>query len=230
MHLLYCDESGSAPDPNQNHFVLSGISLFERQVFWLSNELDRIAERFDPAEIPDVELHGSPMMGGRGIWQPFTKADRIKAIEDALHALAKSHPSNRIFACVVNKAKVSPFDPVEIAFEQVSSRFDHYLARLHKNGDPQRGIIIFDKSTYETALQGLTTNFRTLGHRWGLLRNLSEVPLFLNSKASRLIQLADLVSYAIFRHYERGDDQFFKIIADRFDQEAGVRHGLCERL
>ena len=198
MYLLYADESGSAPDPNQNHFVLAGVSLFERQGWWISNELDRIAERFNPADPISVELHESPMMGGRGSWQPFSKQDRLKAIEDALSVLAYSHPSNRIFACVVNKSKVAPADPVEIAFEQLSSRFDHYLGRLHKKGDAQRGIMIFDKSTYESTLQGLATDFRTIGHSWGFLRNLAEVPLFLDSRASRLIQLADLVAYAIF--------------------------------
>ncbi|MCF0070150.1 DUF3800 domain-containing protein [Dyadobacter sp. CY261] len=230
MHLLYCDESGSAKDPNQRHFVLAGVSLFERQVFWLANELDRIAERFDPSHTCDVELHGSPMMGGRHFWQPFSKQQRIDAVRDALTVLAKSHPSNRIFACVVNKAKVFPKDPVEIAFEQIASRFDHYLGRLHKVNDPQRGLIIVDKSTYEVALQGLATNFRTLGHRWGVLRNLSEVPLFLDSRASRIIQLADLIAYAIFRYYERGDEQFYSIIRNRFDSDEGIRHGLCMRL
>ena len=32
-------------------------------------------------------------------------------------------------------------DPVEVAFEQLASRFDYYLVRLHKKGDTQRGII-----------------------------------------------------------------------------------------
>lgn len=230
MHLLYCDESGSVNDPHQQHFVLAGVSLFERQVFWLANELDRIAERFYRGGALGVELHGSPMMGGRHFWQPFSKQDRIDGICDALTILSRSHPSNRIFACVVNKAKVAPSDPVEVAFEQIASRFDHYLGRLHKVNDPQRGIIIFDKCTYEVTLQGLATNFRTLGHRWGVLRNLSEVPLFLDSRASRIIQLADLIAYAIFRYYERGDKQFYSIIQDRFDSDGGSRHGLCERV
>jgi hypothetical protein len=90
--------------------------------------------------------------------------------------------------------------------------------------------MIFDKSTYEATLQGLATNFRTIGHKWGTLRNLSEVPLFLDSKASRLIQLADLVAYAVFRKYERDDEQFFSIIENRFDSVGGDKHGLCERL
>jgi hypothetical protein len=54
-----------------------------------------------------------------------------------------------MFGCVVRKSVLTPHDPVEYAFEQLSSRFDYYLRRLHKIGDSQRGLIIFDKSTYE---------------------------------------------------------------------------------
>lgn len=56
--------------------------------------------------------------------------------------------------------------------------------------------MIFDKSTYEETIQNLATDFRTVGHQWNVIANLAEVPLFLDSKASRLIQLADLVAYA----------------------------------
>ncbi len=88
--------------------------------------------------------------------------------------------------------------------------------------------MIFDKSTYETAIQGLARDFRTIGHTWGVLRNLAEVPLFIDSKASRLTQLADLVAYAIFRKYEFGDNSFFSMIENRFDKSGGITHGLCE--
>ena len=230
MHLLYIDESGSAGDRQQKHFVLAGISIFERQSYWIASELDKIAERINPADPMSVEFHGSPIYGGKKFWRQFEKEQRFQILKDALGVFAKSNLSNRIFVCVFNKEKLSPNDPVEMSFEQIASRFDHYLARLHKKNDTQRGLIIFDKSTYETTIQGLATDFRTIGHRWGVLRNLSEVPLFLDSKASRLIQLADLVAYSAFRKYEHGDDQFFSIVEERIDQVGGVKHGLCERL
>jgi len=49
MHLLYADESGSTNDPKQQHFVLAGLSVFERQGFWISTELDNIAAEINPA-------------------------------------------------------------------------------------------------------------------------------------------------------------------------------------
>jgi len=229
MYLLYADESGTTKDPNQQYFVLAGFCVFERQGYWISEKLDRIAERFNPADPNSVELHGSPMLNGSGFWRRQLRTDREQAIQDALEAFMRSHPNNRIFASVIKKVSISPQDPVEFAFEQLASRFDHYLKRLHKNGDTQRGLIVFDKSTYETTLQTLATDFRTVGYTWDVIRNLAEVPLFLDSRASRLIQLADLIAFAIFRNYERGDSRFYSIIQSRFDSEGGIVHGLYEK-
>ncbi len=230
MYLLYADESGTVHDAKQQVFVLAGFCVFERQGFWIASELDKIAARFNPADPASVELHGNPMHSGKGIFRQFPKEVRLQAIEDALKIFLASHPSNRLFASVVDKALISPVDPVEYAFEQLASRFDHYLTRLHKSGNTQRGVILFDKSTYETTLQALATDFRTIGHSWGVLRNLSEVPLFMDSKASRLIQLADLIAYSIYRHYERGDSDLFSLIQNGFDAEGGIAHGLHLRI
>lgn len=230
MYLLYCDESGTVSDPNQKHFVLAGICLFERQGYWFANELDKIAARFNIAESDMVELHGSPMQTGRNSWRKFPKEIRHQAIKDSLSLIASSHHSNRIFACVVKKEKASPKDPVELAFEQLASRFDYFLTRLHKQGDTQRGIIIFDKSTYEGTIQNLAIDFRKIGHSWGVLRNFAEVPLFIDSKASRLTQLSDIVAYSIFRCYEKGDNTYYNIIKDRLDANGGITHGLYELL
>lgn len=229
MYLLYADESGSPNDANQKHFVLAGISVFERQTYWLCNQLDAIAARFNPAEPAAVELHGSPMWGGKGIWRKVTKEDRYNAMKDAL-GLLSSHDSYRVFGCVVLKTTIVPQQPVEYAFEQVASRFDYFLKRLHKNGQSQRGLLIFDKSTYESSIQNLATNFRNIGHSWGVIRNFSEVPMFIDSKASRIIQLADLVAYSIYRKYELGDLSLYSLIENKFDNVGGIQHGLFEKV
>ncbi|OXE36536.1 MAG: hypothetical protein CGW95_06980 [Phenylobacterium zucineum] len=116
------------------------------------------------------------------------------------------------------------------AFEQLTSRFDLFLKRLHhKHGDSQRGIMLFDDSSTEKRIQTLAREFKYTGHTWGKTSNYAEVPVFLDSKASRLIQLADLVAYALFRFHEHGDDSFYNVIRHRFDTEGGVEHGLYVR-
>jgi Protein of unknown function (DUF3800) len=217
MYLLYADESRSISDPAQDIFVLAGISLFERQGYWFANRLDTIARRFNPADPSAVELHGNPMHQGKKFWRQFPFDIRAQAIKDCLEVIERSHPSNRVFACAISKRRLTAaalagnpnYDPIRHVFEQISTRFDHYLTRLHKTSDTQRGIIIFDESTYESTIQNLATNFRTIGHSWGILRNFSEVPLFLDSRASRLIQLADLIAYATYRKYASNDNSYF---------------------
>lgn len=229
MHLLYLDESGSVADPNQKYFVLAGVAVFERITHWVEEDLNQIAKRFSPDNPYAIELHGSPMRSGRDGWKQYPLVEREVAIQDALRcAIAERHPKGiRLFAAVIKKSSMSGKDPVEHAFEQLSSRFDSFLKRLYlKHEDAQRGIMLFDKSSTEQRIQTLAREFKYAGHAWGRTKNYAEVPVFLDSKASRLIQLADLVAFALYRFHESGDDRYYDVIKSCFDSEGGIEHGL----
>ena len=129
----------------------------------------------------------------------------------------------------MKKADYPTRDPVELAFEDLCSRFDQFLGRLQRQGNRQRGLIILDESSYETSLLGMAKNFRAIGTRWGVLRQLADTPLFAASTSSRLIQIADHVAYSIFRRYNSGDISYMDIFAHRFDAEEGVVHGLSHK-
>lgn len=231
MYLLYIDESGSTTNPNQPYFVLSGISIHEKKCHWIEQEMDKIAERFVDKTLGesayDYELHGSPMRSGKGEWKNKPYPDRIEAIKDCLKLI--DGKQIRIFAAVIQQGYSDGRDTVTLCFEQIASRFDMYLTRLHKEGNTQRGIAIFDNSSTEKSIQTLAREFKTDGHSYGKLHNFAEVPLFLDSKASRLIQLADLVSYAIYRKYVANDESFYEIIERKFDFHHGSKHGLYIR-
>jgi hypothetical protein len=226
MHLLYLDDAGSVGNPQERFFILAGVSLFERQTYHLECKLDEIAGRFQFPELKQLEFHGNQMLAGRGFWRSVEKQERRRAIADALSSLKQVWGPRSLFGAAVEKTSISPEDPIEFAFEEVSSRFDRFLMRLHRAGKTERGVIVLDKSTMETRLQALATEFRFRGHRAGRLHNLADVPFFVDSKASRLVQYADLVAYALWRHFEKGDSEFFEIIKNDFDQEGGVTHGL----
>jgi hypothetical protein len=83
-----------------------------------------------------------------------------------------------------------------------------------------------DKSKHERPLQSLAKNFRNNGATWGHFRYLAEVPVFIDSEASRIMQLADLVAWATRRKYEHSDGRFFDPLIPRFDSDGGVIHGL----
>ncbi len=231
MYLLYVDESGSVGDPGQRFFVLAGVAIFEKDPHWIEKDLDGIAARFDPNEPNAIELHGSPMRAGKGGWRHFPLEVREKAIADALIIGVRDRfPRNaRLFAAVLEKSRFSGQDVAQVAFEQISSRFDQYLGRLHRQGNSQRGLIVFDKCSTERRIQTLAREFKSSGHSFGVTRNFAEVPVFVDSHASRLIQLADLIAYSIFRNYEFNDPKFFDIISHCFDTEGGVMHGLYYR-
>ena len=58
MYLLYLDESGNEDDPGDMHFVLGGAAVFERQTFFLSQDLDGLQAQHFPG-LPPVEFHTS---------------------------------------------------------------------------------------------------------------------------------------------------------------------------
>ena len=227
MYLLYLDASGTVLDPTENYIIMAGVAIFERQIYYAVKKLDEIAATINPHHPEEIEFHGSVMYHARGEYRRLGLGPSRTLIGDGLRALDATTQSTRLFAVAVHKAAISPRDPIEYAFEQICNRFDRFLNRLyHAEQNRQRGLIVFDESRYEGRLQTLAIDFRTIGHTWGVTRSLIEVPLFVNSKATRMVQLADLVSYAVWRRYEKNDPQYFDIISSRFDKEGNVIHGL----
>ena len=227
MYLLYLDDAGSPPNKSEEYFVIGGIAVFERQAYGLSKQLDEVVREFEPDKPDDVELHASEVFSGREPpWKSLDRAQRIRVLKQVLEVLGQRTDSTCAFACAVHKPSFPGRDPMEIAFEDVCQRFDLFLHRMYRSGDSQRGLIIFDQSAFQGRLRELARTFRTVGTRWRVLKKLAETPLFIESKASRLMQLADHVAYAVFRRYNAGDSSYLDVIAHRFDEDQGRIHGL----
>ena len=229
MYLLYLDESGDVTRSSEKHFVLAGIAVFERQVHWLQKGLDDLVATIGHPEPSSLELHGNAIWGGRkgSWWRKLPLEKRRAVITDGLKSAQSLLPAQRrLFGVAVDKDALSLEDPVEYAFLQIAQRFNLFLQRRRHRREPQMGLIVMDDSSYETRLQSLASRFNTSNHQWGTMTNLADVPFFVDSKVTRGIQYADLVAYAMWRKYERGDSDFFDVIADWFDSEGGVVHGL----
>ena len=232
MYLAYVDDSGSVKNPNETYFILGGVSVHERQVFHLITRLDGFVKSLNLGPPEDIELHASVIANGKKApWKGVPRKARLQIIEDALAIVQNSHWSVSLFAVAVHKQQRVPHDPVEYAFEEICNRFNLQLNRIyHRGGKTEeakhRGLVIMDKSSYEDPLQSLARTFRIEGTRWGQLRNMAEVPLFVDSQASRIIQIADLVAWAVWRRYEHQDTRYFDRVVSKFDSEGGVLHGL----
>lgn len=97
-------------------------------------------------------------------------------------------------------------------------RFDTLLKRRLKDGDEQRGLIVFAESHYEQRAKLWVKGFRELGTQWGLLHSLCDIPYFAPAKESRLLQLADYVAHALFLLFEKQDATLIKEIVKKFCQ------------
>ena len=232
MYLLYVDDSGLETDKKCQHCVLAGFAIRETKTYWVQKAIDNIITQH--LGISDIELHGTDIRTGRKEWRRFPKQVRENLLEAILKYIASNYPSQFIlFGSVLNKSSNQGVSLSEELFTQITSRFDMLMKRrFDKTGKGERGIAIFDKSTLEQQFQIWSQTFQKTGNHWGnILANFAEVPLFLDSKMSRLIQLADIVAYSLFRKYEHEDESYFSIIQNCFDRDAdsGVVHGLYVR-
>jgi hypothetical protein len=228
MYFLYLDDSGSIANIDEHHFVLGGFCIHVQQIYHIRKYLDDLAESLFPTNPETVEFHASHIYAGNGPWGAFKKSQRIEIIRRVLGALQCRRNIAVSFACAIHKPDFPTKNAVEFAFEDLCSRFEMFLSRMyHQTKAREKGIIILDKTVYETSLQQLAITFRQSGTTWRTLANIVEVPMFIESTTSRLIQLADHIAYATFRRFQRCDTTYFDVIQRLFDtDERGIIHGL----
>ncbi|MBF0476356.1 MAG: DUF3800 domain-containing protein [Deltaproteobacteria bacterium] len=232
MYFLYLDDSGSVANRDEEYFVLAGVCVPENSVPWLNAKIEDLAAEI-PLEDPGrVEFHAADIFGGKKPpWDMYSvRIDRINLIKKVLYVLQKAYQEIVIFACAIHKKSYPKVDAFKLSFEDLCSRFNLYLHRMYQATNvPQKGIIVLDKCAHEMSLQQLALEFRQVGTRWGHLKNIIEVPFFVDSRSCRLIQLADHIAYAVFRRYNADDLTYFNCIEGRFDRHDGIIHGLVHK-
>jgi len=139
----------------------------------------------------------------------------------------------RLFAECIDKIHFDPStagcEAGEQAFEQVVSRFEHYLQNISQPGNTVYGLLIHDNNpTVEKKHTELMKGFRSRGTLWTSITNTIETPLYVNSELTALVQVADLCAYALRRYLENNEEDLFNLIFDRADRKnevvVGVRH------
>ena len=131
-------------------------------------------------------------------------------------------------------------DREERAYELVLNKFDEMLSRVYfDHGARDWGLVVHDRRVTDTPLkatrakwsdekriQAWTRDWREVAGRVGKLNRLADVPLFADSRATRLVQAADFVCWAVWRFYSQRDDRWIKDMWNRFDSSEGNMHGL----
>lgn len=218
MYSLYLDDSGSVGNLAEDFFVLGGVIIPEEKHYWVNKRLDDLAQQINGADPFSVEFHACEIFSGRReIWTSIqNKQDRINIIKQVLEIPRREGLTT--IACAVEKKHYQGEDIISMAFEDVISRFQSFLNQQHRETrENTRGIIIFDESAFESDIQKLARTFRSDGTKYRKISGVQEVPLFVDSRASRAIQLADHVAYSVFRRYNANDLTYFNLIQNQFE-------------
>ncbi len=233
MHLFYADESGT--DVQLSYFVWGGVSVPDRQTRFIDADLSAVAQRFRPADTDDDRqaptLNASAMHTGKGVWRKVNRTAARQAIKDALQLAVADRQKYgvRLFVAAIERKRLTQNrNPANLAFEQLTTRFDYMLGRLNRREDhpPERGLVLLNAASLMAKHQTLARQLSDVGYSSGAIKNLAEVPVALNRRNSRTLQLGGLVAYAVHRHFEHNDSQYFDLIKHCFDRDERQRYGL----
>ena len=140
----------------------------------------------------------------------------------------------RLFAECIDKIHFNPVQARssidEQAFEQLISRFEKFLQKIDgPDGQRNYGLIVHDNNeTVARKHTSLMRDFHQKGTLWIDIQNIIETPLFVDSKLTSMVQIADLCSYSLRRFTENGETALFEKIYTRADRylgrTVGVRH------
>lgn len=246
MYLLFVDESGT--HGGVHPFVLGAMAIHEDDAAIMQKALDALVVKHlgrVPLNLEEYELHASelrnakkPQAGKPGktsIWANVDRGVRAALLEEAYELIVSFQPVNPalpivLFSVVVEKKFRSNWAELErerFAYEVLLGKFDVMLKNVSRTL-PNRGLVIHDRRVVaEHDIQTWTTAWRATAERIGQLKMLADVPLFADSRATRLLQVADLVSYAVFRRYNPpgADRSAFDILWPAFHTDSGVTHG-----
>ena len=243
LYLLYLDESGT--HGGSPVFILGGLALHEQDTWHLQTKLSGIVQRAIPAgrDPLEFELHAAEIKspragqsrqrrGGRtrpvSPWAQVDTPERLKVLQSGYRAIAKYACKDPAYPCAAIGAVVdrrSYADCEQRAYEEVLHKFDEMLQTQAKaSGVHQRGIVIHDRRVVERDVQSWAHDWRQVAGRIGKLTHLSDVPFFADSRASRLIQAADFVSWALWRYYglATADERWVKPLWPLFTEPDGA--------
>ena len=226
MYILYLDESG---DDTHAYRVMGGVAVYEQSEYHLASNIERVQSDFLPAGSPGgVWFHATDINAHKEEpWKSMRSTERGEVMTGIFDAIASSYtPQVTCFGVALHKPTFPTPDPDTRIFEEICNRFDLFLRHRYSQGDKQKGLVVLSQPRFEEKFPKLLEQYRNIGTRFGRVVNLTAVPLFTSSKASRMLQVADFITWAVFRRYERGDTLSLDRILSKFHREGETLHGL----
>lgn len=215
MRFIYVDESGDTGQGGSDHFILSGLIIDATNWRSYLDSLHSIRRAIKSQYGIGVrtELHGSELFYPRGS-SSFSsmsgRKERLALYAYFLQEVAARLNSARIINVYVDKQKIDWDDPKSADFEYQAWRrlLERYQTHLKKDCGDDTGMIFADE-TNENKLRSLVRKLRVYNHipsqfqgsasRPIPLDRIIEDPIIRDSYQSWFIQIADLISHALYR-------------------------------
>lgn len=237
MHLMFVDESGT--HGGSKAMVLGGLAVHESHMPAVQKSLSQVlrdglaGRNVDPE---DFELHAaeirSPNNKKRSPWKSIPSGLRGRILKEAYKALESVRCGDDGHGCGLFgvamdarfRAYQSQYERDQYAYEVLLNKFDNLLAREEPDG---LGLVIHDQRlVVEKDVREWTRGWQEAAGQLAQLKTLADVPLFADSRATRLLQGADLVAYALWRYYHAGDESRVGSLWSQFDFKTGHMHGV----
>jgi hypothetical protein len=208
--------------------------MHEGQWRRLTTTLDHIQQVHFPQAGSNVEFHASDLRAGRALYRGIPVAQRNRIMNEVYGVIGGTRQGLTLFASVIHKDALiykyqGQVEPYDRAFEGLCTMFNYFLRRVQKNtGNVLKGVVVFDESrpSLSKQIRSLLAQFQAGGTRWAEMTNLIETAFFFDSRNSRIMQIADFCSYAVYRWYEANDDTYLRQIEHKFDREGRKLHGI----
>jgi hypothetical protein len=214
MHLIYIDESGNTglnlSDPQQPVFVLGALVVPETLWQTIESQLEAAIRKYSPeVAASEAEIHGGDLRQGTGVFKGVAVADRLK-LRDAWLEIAVNHRLHLIYRAIVKKRyerwMVGAFGPgISVnphlaAFPLIAQVANNLLRGF---GPDVLGIIISDDN--REVVGDIERFQKLLRVTPGALHldRIIEKGFFIDSRKSRLLQLADLCILHARKNEER---------------------------
>lgn len=228
----FVDESERA----RSHYFMGALVASEPQVQTVTEAMDQLMDEFSqafPSLSPGTEFHASEMMNGKGAWKKVSLRAKFSLFRRVFTIIRES--GARVFVEGIHYAKLAPEANTNLTPRERA--FSHLFEKINMYGSLDNQIsIIADKHHDERTSRSNFSSYRLTGvysNRANRLENINPHLSFVDSRESRLLQAADMVTYIYNRLMtkEESDDraekfkeelwEIFKHSADRPEEGGG---------
>ena len=246
MYFFYIDESGSRDPsigtiekPKDHLYVLLAVGLFERQWRPFDQAITRLKleltarlyrERRNRLDLADCEIKSNWLRnsGEREQRSPFlhalTDSDRERLVAAYLGQLGSRNAV--IMAAVIDKRHLHDHVTHETlhkkAYEFLLERIQLYMAEYHSK---HQALIVMDDTSKQLnrAVAMKHAFFQRDGNQNLKFPQIVEYPFFTASELSNGVQLADLLSYNVYRAFRTEDLEYpyFDMLVPHFYTRKG---------